>query len=269
MDSQTLRKVQLVLLEIAKEVKRVCDENNIKYFLDSGTLLGAIRHRGFIPWDDDLDIGMMRSDYEKFCNIAPRCLKNEYFLQTWENDEYFGLPFAKIRKKNTVYIENKASKRAKNGFYVDVFPYDHAPDINFERDKLLKNLANIERLILMKCHYEPWNMTAKMDLKKRIGYIPYQFCSKFIKKSALINKYVKLAKSVTNGSDIYIQFGTVKGFFAPYKAFGEGVFHVFEDEMFRVPADYDLYLTSMYGDYMTPPPPEKRGNRHQIIEIKF
>ena len=269
MDKITLRKVQLVLLEIAKEIKRVCDDNNIKYFLDSGTLLGAIRHFGFIPWDDDLDIGMMREDYEKFCRIAPQCLKEDYFLQTWENDDYYALPFAKVRKNHTVYVENKASKRAKNGFYVDIFAYDYAPKSNREKEILLKKLANIERILLMKCGYEPWNSANKIDIVKRFGYLPYQIRSVLNEKTNLIKQYEALATSVSHSSEIYPQIGIVKGYFIPYKVFGEGIDHTFEDEIFRIPEDYDLYLTSMYGDYMTLPPVEKRENLHQIIDIKF
>ena len=75
MEQELLRRVQLTLLEIAVEIKRVCEENDIRYFLSDGTLLGAVRHQGFIPWDDDMDMGMLRADYEKFCRIAPKALK--------------------------------------------------------------------------------------------------------------------------------------------------------------------------------------------------
>lgn len=99
MDNEILRKVQLAQLDMAKEVKRICNKYNINYFMDSGTLLGAVRHKGFIPWDDDLDFGMLREDYEKFLKVAPTELNSKYFLQTWKNDDGFPYGFSKIRKK--------------------------------------------------------------------------------------------------------------------------------------------------------------------------
>lgn len=99
MDNEILRKVQLAQLDMAKEVKRICNKYNINYFMDSGTLLGAVRHRGFIPWDDDLDFGMLREDYEKFLKIATTELDSKFFLQTWKNDDGFPYGFSKIRKK--------------------------------------------------------------------------------------------------------------------------------------------------------------------------
>ena len=113
MEQELLRKVQLTLLEIAVEIKRVCEENDIRYFLSDGTFLGAVRHQGFIPWDDDMDMGMLRADYEKFCRVAPTALKPEYCLETWDLDAGYGLPFAKVMKRNTVYLESKKNAKMR------------------------------------------------------------------------------------------------------------------------------------------------------------
>lgn len=269
MDMVTLKKVQCTLLEIAKEIKRVCDENDIQYFLDSGTQLGAVRHEGFIPWDDDFDMGMIRSEYLRFCEIAPKKLKDEYYLQTWENDLNYAVPFAKVRKKNTVYMEDKASVNLDNGFYVDIFPYDYAPIDLKAKNTLMNKLAQIERVVLMKCNYRPWKEQNGTNYKKKIAYMPYKYISLIISKERLIKKYEKLVYSVEQSEDLYIQYGSSKGFFVPKECFREGKELKFEDTTFRCPIDTNLYLTSIYGDYMTLPPEEERENRHQIIKIKF
>lgn len=136
MDNETLRKLQLVELEIANEIKRVCVENNIKYFLESGTLLGAVRHGGFIPWDDDMDIGMMREEYEKFLKIAPEKLSSEFILQTWKNEKDYSLTFAKVRKSDTIFLEYEFKDSSMhNGIWVDIFPYDSVPEKNITKSK--------------------------------------------------------------------------------------------------------------------------------------
>ena len=104
MDDVTLRKVQLELLAMLKDIDQVCSKYQIAYFLDSGTLLGAIRHQGFIPWDDDLDIGMLRSDYDRFSAIAQKELGDSYFWQTWKTESGYAYPFGKVRKRHTVYL---------------------------------------------------------------------------------------------------------------------------------------------------------------------
>ena len=113
MERELLRKVQLTQLEIAKEIRRVCEENDIPYFLTCGTLLGAVRHQGFIPWDDDMDVGMLRENYEKFCRIAPEKLKPEYCWQTWYTDPNYALPFGKVRKRGTLFLEAKSHRLGK------------------------------------------------------------------------------------------------------------------------------------------------------------
>lgn len=89
-----------------KDIDKVCTENHIKYWLYAGTLIGAVRHNGFIPWDDDLDVAMLREDYERFLKVAPKCLGNRYFIQTWESDPGFALPLAKVRKNDTIYLDS-------------------------------------------------------------------------------------------------------------------------------------------------------------------
>ena len=114
MDDVMLRNVQLIQLEIAKEVKRICEQNNISYFMDGGTLLGAVRHKGFIPWDDDLDFGFTRDNYEKFIATAKKNLSSEFFLQTWDSDREYGYAFCKNTKEgNNLSRENCSGQRCK------------------------------------------------------------------------------------------------------------------------------------------------------------
>ena len=106
MENKNLRKAQLIMFNLLKELDKVCKKNNINYWLDSGTLLGAVRHKGFIPWDDDIDICMLEKDYKKFLKIAKKELSENVFLQTEETDKnYIWFPYAKLRDRNSVFIE--------------------------------------------------------------------------------------------------------------------------------------------------------------------
>lgn len=195
MDNETLRKVQLAQLEIGKEIKRVCDENGIKYFLDSGTLLGAIRHKGFIPWDDDMDMGMLREDYERFIEIAPKELKPEYFLQTWKTDKSYPYAFAKIRKKGTVFIEAVSQKtNAHNEIFVDVFPYDIYPDDETVRTKLTKKIMLLKYSLWMKDGMTPWlrHKSVLDRLLVKAKYVPHYFYALTHSRDAMIAEYEKL-----------------------------------------------------------------------------
>ena len=124
------KKLQTAILMIAKEIVRLCDENNIPYFINGGTQLGAIRHKGFIPWDDDFDIGMRRADYEKFLKVCEEQLDhNKYFLQTEDTEKNYAFYFAKIQLKGTSIIEDFSKNvQIEHGIFVDIFPYDNIPD---------------------------------------------------------------------------------------------------------------------------------------------
>lgn len=270
MEQEVLKKVRQVQLEIAKEIRRVCEENEISCFLAHGTFLGAVRHGGFIPWDDDMDMGMLRCDYEKFCRIAPEKLKPEFCLQTWYTEPNYGLPFGKVMKRGTVYLENKKTSRLQNnGIYVDIFPYDYAPEDADEMKKLTANLLSLYRVKLMKSGYKPWLENDRILWKKRIGYLYYQLKSLFVSQQTLARAYDTLAVAIHDSALLCERNGRTVPNCYERSWVEELSDYAFEGEIFKGPKAYDQYLTSLYGDYMVLPPEGERENRHQIIEIDF
>ena len=273
MDNDTLRKVQLAMLDIAKDIKHACEILGINYILDSGTLLGAVRHQGFIPWDDDLDIGMLRNDYEVFIKEAPSILGNKYFLQTWDSDSQYAMPFAKVRRNNSCYIEAGAfSSSMHNGIYVDVFPWDVFPEDIKKQKWQGRWIWVLKRLIMMKCKYTPWRADAH-PFVKYIAYLPIRFLALFLTKDIIKKKYKEISTIFnTEKSKYYYEQGGASKygrFIAPVNCFSRFEELIFENEKFKGPHDADSYLKANYGDYMVLPPEEKRHNRHKIEKIVF
>lgn len=269
MEQEVLKKVQPILLEMLKDIQRVCDENGIRYFLYRGTFLGAVRHKGFIPWDDDMDIAMLRQDYERFCAIAPDKLSKAYCFQNWHTDRDYAHPFGKVRKRGTVYVEAKCRRLPENGFYVDIYPIDFAPESPEQQRKLNRKLLHLYRIKLMKCRYTPWKEEERIIWKKRIGYLLYQTAALFVSSQWLVKKYEKIALSMPESGVLYEQSALPK---VPYfkRDWCEDLAeYVFEDAAFLGPKDYDSFLSSLYGNYMELPPEDKRENRHQIMELSF
>ena len=253
---------QTILLDTFKAFVRLCEEYNINYFAVAGTALGAYRHQGFIPWDDDLDVVMKREDYEKFISIkTPAPYKISHFL-----DGEFPEPFAKFYSTEYSIWENKRYPVIV-GPWVDVFPIDL--DDSIHPHTSLQNDFNQTRWKYRKTiEYLPWS---------EIGYDISHFRGlngwiKLIQKvlMPIMNKYYlhKLrnltdeATSIVDG-DVYANYG---GFPSRCKRrfYDDGYDLLsFEDTMIRVPKYIEDYLTYMFGfDYMTPPPPEKRFGHH-------
>lgn len=136
-----MKKVWAVELDLLNEFARVCAKHHLKWFVYAGTMLGAVRHNGFIPWDDDIDVAMPRIDYEKLCKIADEEFSQPYFLQNEDSDPLFGKVFSKLINLNTTCIEySDKDSPAKHCIFIDVFPYDHVPDDEHDRDDFFMKL---------------------------------------------------------------------------------------------------------------------------------
>ena len=147
-DKETLDKLHQVEMEILDDFVKVCEKHKLRYFLTGGTMLGAVRHSGFIPWDDDVDIGMPREDYDKFIEIGDEALGDKYQLECFEHNKNYHLPFAKVVKKNTIFDEGFDKLKYLKGIYIDIIPFENVDKI----DKSLKfflviNLTRIQNTV--------------------------------------------------------------------------------------------------------------------------
>lgn len=261
MDVKNLRKIQLKQLYIAKTIDRICKKYNINYFLNAGSLLGAVRHNGFIPWDDDLDIGMLRKDYNKFLEVLNQELDEDFFIQTWDYDENYPFPFLKIRLNGTKYIEyNSRNVDIHKGIYVDIFPYDNLSNNKFSRFIQRYSSKIIIHLLLNKSGYEYSN--------KKIFFL-IKCLSKIFSKEFLRNKLYSIMNKYNDKiTEKVVTFGGANSFEKEtimYDWVSDKVLLPFEDTFLYAPKEWDKFLKHFYGDYMTPPPENQRYNRHNII----
>ena len=268
MNKEKLKKVQL---EILNEIKRICNENDIKFFLDYGTLIGAVRHKGMIPWDDDIDLGMLRDDYEKFCSIAPTKLAENFYLQSWDNDKDYALPFSKVRKNNTHFIEKSSAETGQNnGIFVDIFPYDNYPNGKLTRFFQKYCIYILNKMLLAKCGYVVWKLGNSGQIK-RIVYRILNVISKCFSKRQLCLWYKKVETLGNDRKTDHYLGQAGDGQYDRWKVpaeYLEGITYLeFEGELYPCPQKYDLYLRCFYGDYMKLPPVEERVAMHDVIKI--
>lgn len=258
---EELRRVQLKMLGMLKDIDNVCEKHNIQYFLDFGSMLGAIRHKGFIPWDDDLDIAMTREDFHKFEKIAQEELGENYFVQTPKTDKKYTIYHVplKIRDVHSKIIEHDFSDETEfhQGIYVDVFPIDKTPKgkigaflcdsyckiMRYQNivNKKMKDFTLIKKLMyiilkpIMYIYIRKVKYETRYKIEEKLRSFSKEECTGYQTglETGLLNKYEK--------NDL---FPTMKV--------------EFEEEYFPVPNNWDAVLKEYYGEYMKIPNEEDR-----------
>lgn len=250
LNQDILRKAQLVMLDELIELDRICKKNNINYWLDSGTLLGAVRHKGFIPWDDDIDVCMLEEDYNMLLKIIEKEINFKYFIQSQKSDKYYFTPWIKIRDRNSIII-CKENEKFHQGVSLDIFPMNYYSDINKKLYKILYKIKNIKY----------GNLNEKRTIKNYLKVILIIF-----KINKLCEKIFKYFIKNTKNKNI----GYMYEFIQLYKY--KDIFPLseieFEGYKFPCPNNADAYLKELYGDTYMELPPEKDRVWH-AKEIKL
>ena len=265
LDGKTLRRVQLIQLELLTEVDRICKKCAIRYNIIAGTLLGAVRHGGYIPWDDDADVALLRPEYEKFRKACETELdQTKFVFQDHRNTPGYRWGYGKLRRKDTVFLrEHQEHMPYMQGIFIDVFPLDNVPD-----NYLLRSIHNFQCFCIRKILWSEVGRVAHKNpvMRKWYGLLSraplktvFDIYRRFMEKGNC--KETKLVRILT--------FPTPNRTWGYYRRwYEESVEIEFEGIAFQSIRDWDGYLTFKFGDYMALPPEEKR-KVHPVTDIQL
>lgn len=270
MEMNDLEKVKYkeILCETMKAFIAFCEKNGLRYYASGGTCLGAIRHKGIIPWDDDIDVIMPRESYDRFLSLRSKLAMTNFDILSPEVPGYY-LSFAKFINKNTTIVET-AEFPFVIGVFVDVFPQDFVGDVTHAKMLMAKKRLAFSRYCLAIEKHSlstACGLLMKFRIKAFVNYCIYSMFSKTLAKNHFENfKKLNLEIRKIKGDKCMCYDGLYefeKEVCEP-SWFEDGVEVPFEDYTIRVPKDYHAYLTHMYGDYMTPPPIAKQVSHHNL-----
>lgn len=267
-----LKELHTTLIEILDYCDQICKKNKLTYFLAGGTALGAERHQGFIPWDDDLDIVMPRKDYEKLLKIILNDSNSLYRVQNQDTEDNYFLAFSKIRKQGTLFREKITDGLYKdNGIYIDVFPLDTIDDRSSFTLKIdifrLKLLIHVLRFRSCKKYYKETSTCVKYLIDNVLAF-PYRFFS----NKRLLERANKIMIKRNGNEPRYV--ASFAGLYSVNKEIMEyNIYYPprmvsFEGKKYPCLSKIELYLERMYGNYMELPPENKR-HTHEPLELEF
>ena len=275
MNTNITKKVQRYEIDILQQIARICKKHGIEYFGIGGTALGAVRHKGFVPWDDDIDVGMARKDYEMFLSVAEKELPPGYHVQNFYTEPNSPFYFTKIRKDNTKFVEYYLRDyKMHQGIFVDIFPFDNIPDqpwiqkIHFKVSRLLYQLFLCKSLkTVCSSRFElqgEYKKTYKHYVRKIVHYLLYPIPKKWLFYS--MDRCVRLfnhKETRKMGHIVRKRLNVSKQNLYPI------LFLDFDTIQMPVPNNYDAYLKNQFGDYMAMPPKDKRyGHLPYLVEFE-
>lgn len=261
--SPVLKKIQEIQYEMLVDLKNFCEKNGITYFLIGGTALGARRHEGFIPWDDDIDVGMLRQDYELFKKMSTNKYVDGYFIQCPDTEKSAPFPYIKIRKEGTRVFEKPFQNIPMNhGVYLDVFPFDRVPESRIIRKTQFYVSQILSKFYVRKKVYPQYPaVRGGVDIFKLYAKKIIYYAAKFIPDRVIVDS-MSLVMNLYNDkraeeySCLFFPVFMVESFRTDVLfPLGEAMF---EGGTFPVPGMLDVYLTTHYGEFMKLPPEDRR-----------
>lgn len=262
LDSNLAEEIHARLLRMLKDLHKICVENHITYYMVCGTALGAVRHKGFIPWDDDVDIGMPRPDYERFSALAREKFPEYLELRWYKNTKNSPFQFIKLIDNRTTLKEERYDNYVE-GLYIDIFPLDGVRPDGFFENIRRRRIWFLHTLVIEKSSTQKKKTALKRVVKRCIKTLNLKWLHDHLEKRLLKMPYEEcmMAANFLAAPD--------KRQITEKRIFGTPILYPFEDAEFFGPEIIDEYLTNLYGDYMTPPPIEDQVFKHNYPLLDF